>query len=197
MKRTFYEMLGVPHDADQAQIDSAYASLTQKLGATTSMRGTTETMTELTLIREGYKILSDQKKRAMYDAKLHAAETGVQLMFFPEGATAHKKLGVEAVIFAVLASVLTYVVYQQFARQVDTVRFEHVQAVTRHVEEQNKAVSLEEPRANPPDVKVIITEDAKRSGPEVKVIAKDEEKRSGPEVKVTATDDAKRTGPQK
>jgi len=183
MKRSFYEMLGVPHDADQAQIDSAYASLTQKLGATTSVRGTTETMTELTLIREGYKILSDQKKRARYDAKLHAAETGVQLIFFPEGAVAHKKLGIETLIFAVVASVLTYVVYQQMVHQVDSVRVEHVQAVTRHIQDQTKAVSLDEPQANPPDVKVIVKDDEKRSGPDVKAIAKEDEKQTGPQKK--------------
>ena len=32
MKRTFYEILGVPHDADQAVLDTAYAAAQAKFG---------------------------------------------------------------------------------------------------------------------------------------------------------------------
>ena len=163
MKRSFYEMLGVPHDADKAQIDAAYAQLTAKLSTSTNVRGTTEAMTELELIRDGYRILSDPKRRSMYDAKLHAAETGVELMFFPEGSGARSKLGIETLIFAALASVLSYIVYHQLVRQVDEVRVEHVQTVTRKAQERAKAISLDPAaQGNPSDVRVVVEEEKQK-----------------------------------
>jgi len=163
MKRSFYEMLGVPHDADQARIDAAYHDLSDKLLKTTNLRGTSESMTELTMIRDGYRILSDPKKRAVYDAKLMASESGVELIFFPEGGSATKKLGIETVVFAMLASILVYIIYQQLNRQVDEVRVTYSQAVIKKKEEQAKPVVLD-PAAqnNPSDVKVIVEEEKKK-----------------------------------
>src|SRR3972149_1690743 len=114
MKRTFYEMLGMPHDADQAQIDTAYALTTAKLNAA-KLRGAAEAVTEAQLIRDGYQILSDPAKRARYDAKLSAAESGVQLMFFPEDSGSRRKLGVQTVILLALVLVLSGVVYFQLS----------------------------------------------------------------------------------
>lgn len=117
MKRSFYEMLEVPRQATQEQIDDAYHRLREKLEKTTSVRGTAEAMTELNMIREGYGILSNPEKRAVYDAKLYATEKGIDLVFFPKDEKAVKKLGVNSVVFAALACVLTYMVYQKFTRE--------------------------------------------------------------------------------
>src|SRR3954469_22524278 len=113
MKRSFYEMLDVSRKATQEQIDIAFANLQERLGADTSVRGTAATMTELNMIREGYNILSNPEKRAVYDAKLYATEAGIQLMFFPKDTKAVKKLGIDTMIFAALACVFTYVIYQK------------------------------------------------------------------------------------
>ena len=79
MKRSFYEMLEVSRKATREEIDEAYARLTQKLGATTSVRGTADALSQLNMIREGYNILANPEKRAMYDAKLYATEELQQL----------------------------------------------------------------------------------------------------------------------
>ena len=135
-------MLGVSHDADQAQIDTAYAMAAAKLSAS-NMRGINEAVSELQLIREGYQMLSDPAKRAKYDAKLAASETGVQLMFFPEDRAARRKLGLDTVIFAALVTALGGVVYYQLAQKMDEVRVEHAQAVTRKNGEQNKVITVD------------------------------------------------------
>jgi hypothetical protein len=128
MKRSFYEMLEVPRKATREQIDIAYAIMTQKLGATTNVRGTAESLSQLNIIREGYSILSDPERRAMYDAKLYATEAGITLMFFPKDTKAVRKLGVDTVIFAALACAFTYVVYQKMTREANPVRVEQVNA---------------------------------------------------------------------
>ena len=137
MKRSFYDILAISHDAKQQDIDTAYESVTAKLNAV-NLRGTAETVMQAQLVKDGYQILSDPVKRAYYDAKLAASESGVQLMFFPEGDTARHKLGVQAIVFAALATVLGGVLYYQLSDKMDEVRVEHVQAVIKQQEEQNK-----------------------------------------------------------
>jgi len=117
MKRSFYEMLAIPRKATQNQIDNAYASMTEKLGTDTNVRGTAEALSQLNMLREGYNLLSNPEKRALYDAKLYATEAGITLMFFPKDTKAVKKLGIDTVIFATLACVFTYVVYQKMTRE--------------------------------------------------------------------------------
>jgi hypothetical protein len=126
MKRSFYEMLEVSRKATREEIDEAYAQLTRKLGASTSVRGTADSLSQLNMIREGYNILADPDKRAMYDAKLYATEAGITLMFFPKDTRAAKKLGMDTLIFAALACVFTYVIYQKMTREVNPVRAEQV-----------------------------------------------------------------------
>jgi hypothetical protein len=128
MKRSFYEMLEVSRKATREQIDEAYARMTKKLGAIESARGNAESLSQLNIIREGYNILSDPEKRTMYDAKLYATEAGITLMFFPKDAKAVKKLGIDTVIFATLACIFTYVIYQKMTHEVSPVRVEPVKA---------------------------------------------------------------------
>jgi hypothetical protein len=176
MKRSFYEMLDVPRKATKEQIDEAYARVTEKLGATTSMRGTADSLTQLNMIREGYKILSDPEKRAMYDAKLYATEAGITLMFFPKDTKAVKKLGIDTMIFTALACVFTYVVYQKLTHEANPVRVEQATAgqPTAAVPKAevskadlpkagapSQAAPPAEPPANAPDAKGIAKADQK------------------------------------
>jgi DnaJ-class molecular chaperone len=142
MKRSFYEMLEVRHDADQAQIDAAYELATAKLHDST-VRGVADAATDAQLIRDGYQILSNPAKRARYDAKLHADEAGIKLMFIPEDNSARRKLGVETLVFAGLATVFGTIVYQKMTVKMDEVRVEHVQAVARHKDDQPKTVVID------------------------------------------------------
>ena len=98
MKRTFYEILGVPHDADQAVLDTAYAAAQAKVQEAIKL-GTAEASMEAQLVKDGYQMLSDPAKRARYDAKLAADEKGVKLMFFTDDKNAQRKLGIQTFIF--------------------------------------------------------------------------------------------------
>ena len=157
MKRTFYEMLGVPHDADKSQIDMAYALTTAKLNAA-DLRGNAETVLETQLIRDGYQILSDPARRARYDAKLAAAESGVQLMFFPEGGADRRKLGVQTMVFAALVTAFGWIVYTQMTSKMDEVRIEHAQAVTKEKEKRDKAIQADTLQMDAPGAKASIPE---------------------------------------
>ena len=63
MKRTFYEILGVPHDADQAVLDTAYAAAQARVQEAIKL-GTAEASMEAQLVKDGYQMLSDPAKRA-------------------------------------------------------------------------------------------------------------------------------------
>ena len=77
---------------------------------------------EAQLIRDGYLILSDAKKRALYNAKLMADQTGVKLMFFPEGPLQRHKLGVHAAVLFGLVLVLSGILYHQMTNKMQEVR---------------------------------------------------------------------------
>lgn len=166
MKRSFYEMLEIPRKATKNQIDIAFARMTAKLDATTNVRGTADAMSQLNMLREGYNILSDPEKRAMYDAKLYATEAGIQLMFFPKDEKAVRKLGVETVIFFALACVFTYVIYQKLVREPAPLPLEQVRVDAPGSAENGKpqpAVEL---------VKAASTAELPASAPEAKAVAK-------------------------
>jgi hypothetical protein len=141
MKRTFYEMLGVAHDADQAQIDAAYSQATTRLN-TGSSRGSAETVIETQLLQDGYRILSSPEQRARYDAKLLDAETGGKVMFFPDDSYGRRRLGAGTIVLVALSAVLGTIVYRHLSVKMDEVRIEHVQAVAKHKEEQPKTVVI-------------------------------------------------------
>lgn len=143
MKRSFYEMLGVPHDADKAQIDAAYAQATAKLESSTNLRGATDAVTEMNLIREGYRILSDPAQRARYDGKLAADASGVKLIFFPEDKSSQRRLGLETVIFAALTGVFGAIVYWQLTRKTEELHIENVQAVAKQKDQKARPATAE------------------------------------------------------
>ena len=148
MKRSFYEMLGVPHDADQAQIDAAYTQTVTKLN-TGNLRGATEAVIEAQLIRDGYQILSNPERRALYDAKLLEGETGPKVTFFPDDSYGRRRLGLGTVVLVALSAVLGTIVYRHLSVKMDEVRVEHVQAVAKHKEEQPKNVVISTTHAQP------------------------------------------------
>ncbi|MCX7136766.1 MAG: hypothetical protein NTW47_09075 [Proteobacteria bacterium] len=141
MKRSFYEMLGIGHDADQTQIDAAYAQATARLSAG-NLRGVTEAVMETQLIRDGYRILSSPQQRARYDAKLLEAEPGAKLMIFPDDSYGRRRLGIGTVVLVALSAVLGTIVYSHLSLKMDEVRIEHVQAVARHKDEQPKGIVI-------------------------------------------------------
>ena len=130
MKRSFYEILRVPHDADQATIDAAYAREMQRVNDDIR-RGAADAAMEGQLVRDGYQMLSDPAKRARYDAKLSAAEHGVQLVFFPDDKGAQRKLGMQTVVFALLATTFVGVMFWQMNRKIGEVRADYETVVQR------------------------------------------------------------------
>ena len=150
MKRSFYQMLGVESNADQAQIDAAYAQTTRKLSSSTNLRGTGETMTEIEMLREGYQILSDPARRAKYNATLVEAETGVTLMHFPDDSVGNRKLALQVLILLALTAAFAGIVYSQMERKIEAVRAEHRQAVERRREKENRPIVLDATRDSLP-----------------------------------------------
>ena len=134
-------MLGIGHDADQAQIDAAYAQATARLSAG-NLRGVTEAVMETQLIRDGYRILSSPQQRARYDAKLLEAEPGAKLMIFPDDSYGRRRLGIGTVVLVALSAVLGTIVYSHLSLKMDEVRIEHLQAVARHKDEQPKGIVI-------------------------------------------------------
>ena len=134
-------MLGIGHDADQAQIDAAYAQATARLSAG-NLRGVTEAVMETQIIRDGYRILSSPEQRARYDAKLLEAEPGAKLMIFPDDSYGRRRLGIGTVVLVALSAVLGTIVYSHLSLKMDEVRIEHVQAVARHKDEQPKGIVI-------------------------------------------------------
>ncbi|HUO44581.1 MAG TPA: hypothetical protein VMT94_06675 [Burkholderiales bacterium] len=143
MKRSFYEILGVAHDADQARLDAAYEAAVARLNVTTSVRGTAESVAEMKLLRDGHQLLSDHEQRVKYDAKLAADASGIQLMFFPDDKKSRRKLGIQTVIFAALAATLTGIVYYQLTKKMDEVKTDYNQALAKKQEEQSRPIVMD------------------------------------------------------
>lgn len=71
-KRDYYEVLGVPKDADDAALKKAYRVLAKKYHPDTNP-GDKEAETKFKEASEAYAILSDPQKRQQYDQFGHAA----------------------------------------------------------------------------------------------------------------------------
>lgn len=136
MKRSFYDVIGVESNADQATIDTAYAHVMERLNEGIK-RGANDATMEAQLVRDGYKILSDPAQRTRYDAKLAADASGVKLVFFPEDKKAQRKLGVQSVIFALLATTFCGIVWWQMNRKINEVRVDYESVVVRKQAAQN------------------------------------------------------------
>lgn len=74
-KRDYYEVLGVSRDADAAAIKRAYRKLAKKYHPDTNA-GNVKAEEAFKEVSEAYSVLSDEKKRKLYDQFGHAAFEG-------------------------------------------------------------------------------------------------------------------------
>jgi molecular chaperone DnaJ len=74
-KRDYYEVLGVPRDADEAGLKSAYRKLAMKHHPDRNA-GCTNAEAKFKEVNEAYAVLSDPQKRAAYDRYGHAGLNG-------------------------------------------------------------------------------------------------------------------------
>ncbi len=86
-KRDYYEVLGVPKTADEKEIKKAYRKLARKFHPDVNP-GDKDAERKFKEIGEAYDILSDPKKRGMYDQFGHAAFDQGQSAGFRPGAGA-------------------------------------------------------------------------------------------------------------
>jgi len=65
--KDYYEVLGVPKDADEKAIKAAYRKLARKYHPDVNPNGKAEAESKFKEINEAYEVLSDKEKRAKYD----------------------------------------------------------------------------------------------------------------------------------
>ena len=75
MKRNYYDVLGISKNADAAEIKKAYRKLAKKYHPD-SNKGDARTAEKFAEVNEAYDILSDEKKRKLYDQYGDAAFNG-------------------------------------------------------------------------------------------------------------------------
>ena len=66
MKRDYYEVLGVPKNADEKKIKQAYRKLAKKYHPDTNP-GDKQAEQKFKEVSEAYDVLSDKEKRKLYD----------------------------------------------------------------------------------------------------------------------------------
>lgn len=82
-KQDYYDILGVPRDADSGALKNAYRQLAKKLHPDVSNDESAET--RFKEINEAYGVLSDAEKRAAYDQYGHEGLRGMGGMDFSSG----------------------------------------------------------------------------------------------------------------
>jgi curved DNA-binding protein CbpA len=158
MKRSFYQLLDIPRDAAQVEIDTAFKAALAKLNIVTR-RGVAETLAEEQLLRDGYTLLSNPEKRALYDAKLRAEENGdgpISSTLNSARRVSDARESKGTVLTAVLAggavaiaAVIGISVYRSMAVKMDAVNVEHLQSVARQKDEPAKIIVIEMPQPKP------------------------------------------------
>jgi len=148
VKRSFYDVLGVARNADQSQIDTAYALAGEKLAVIT-VRGTAAAIAESKLLGDGYALLSNPARRAEYDAKLEADEAAEMLAVTATVGKARFSSRVGAAVLMALAVVVGGIAYQHVSAKMEQVRVEHAQAVRQKMEEQAKVLLIDATHGQP------------------------------------------------
>ncbi len=142
-KVTFYQMLDIGRGANRAEIDAGYARATTRLTSNKQLRGTAEAATEMTILEEGYRILSNPARRAKYDTMLVEAETGVKLMLSADDASANRKLVVAVFVLLALVAGFAGALFMTMEQKIDDVQLEHMQAVERRLEQREKPIVID------------------------------------------------------
>lgn len=75
-KRDYYEILGVPRDATDEQIKSAYRQLAKKYHPDMNRENPKEAEEKFKELSEAYEVLMDKEKRALYDQYGHDGVSG-------------------------------------------------------------------------------------------------------------------------
>ena len=86
-KRDYYEVLGVPKDADEAALKKAYRALAKKYHPDANP-GDKEAEAKFKEASEAYSVLSDPEKRRQYDQFGHAAFSVIFSETAAEGSSA-------------------------------------------------------------------------------------------------------------
>src|SRR5690625_2133632 len=84
LEKDFYNILGVPQDADAATIKKTYHKLARKLHPDTNA-GDTQAEQKFKEIGEAYAVLSDPEQRKEYDAYRAMAGGGARFAAGPGG----------------------------------------------------------------------------------------------------------------
>ena len=71
-KRDYYEVLGVPKNAEDDEIKKAYRKLAMKYHPDRNQGSAQEAELKFKEVKEAYEMLSDPQKRAAYDQYGHA-----------------------------------------------------------------------------------------------------------------------------
>ena len=75
VKRDYYDVLGIDRNADEKTIKKAYRKLAKKYHPDTNA-GNADAADKFKEVNEAYDVLSDPKKKKMYDQFGHAAFEG-------------------------------------------------------------------------------------------------------------------------
>ncbi|MGH8620427.1 MAG: DnaJ domain-containing protein [Burkholderiales bacterium] len=132
MKRSLYEMLGIPPDATAEQIQAAYVARLAELNAP-KYQGDEDAINETRMLREGYQILTDPARKHHYDSVLSdpGASGRRQVLFMPNDETTRKKLGVQTVVLIAVVVVLSGLVYRHFAKKMEEMDQAYKQEMTQ------------------------------------------------------------------
>ena len=105
--------------------------------------------------------------------ELSADASGVKLVFFPEDKKAQRKLGVQSVVFAVLATTFCGIVWWQMNRKINEVRVDYESVVVRKQAAQNIPKVTETTTSEPGSTTVV---GVSHSEPMVKLAPEKDEK---------------------
>lgn len=149
MKRTLYEMIGVPPGAEPGELDVAFVRRLAELKPRID-RGDPDAINEQRMLHEGFEVLADPARRAHYDSGLadqFGAPSSRRADLLTDDSGFKRKSRNQTVVLVALLVVLGGVVYRQMSVRVESARQEHSQAVARVRAEQQAPPPAQEAEA--------------------------------------------------
>lgn len=136
MKRTLYELLELKPEATQAEIDAAYAAVTERLKPGID-RADTDALNLSRLLKDGHRILSDPARRGRYDDTIRAESERErsQLVYDSVGAF---RIGLGVVLTLALLIAAGLWVNLKLLHRSEDIRVEHAEAARLKKDEQDK-----------------------------------------------------------